>query len=186
MTAGRRASRGGRRLARAGLVAFGRLPEEVRRRATRLMGRTFAAGAVGVLQRGDRLLLVRTVYRQGWGLPGGMLERGEAPAAAVVRELREELGLDVEPYGPAATVLDLAAERLDVVFRVRPRASALAGGGLEEVRPHSVELAEAAWFPLHDLPALLHAEASAALAAIDDPAGSPWVTGAPASDGQGQ
>ena len=31
----------------------------------------------------------------GWGFPGGFLEYGESPMQAVVREFKEETGLDV-------------------------------------------------------------------------------------------
>lgn len=40
-----------------------------------------------------RVLLIRHSYRWGWHLPGGGVDRGEAPIEAVVREAREEVGL---------------------------------------------------------------------------------------------
>lgn len=42
-----------------------------------------------------RILLVDPVYKDGWDLPGGMLE-DEEPDSALVRELGEELGLAVD------------------------------------------------------------------------------------------
>ena len=42
-----------------------------------------------------RVLLVKPTYNDVWHLPGGVVEDGESPAAAAVREVNEELGLDV-------------------------------------------------------------------------------------------
>ena len=44
-----------------------------------------------------RILLVDPSYKPDWDLPGGMAEANEPPAKAVRRELREELGLDIQP-----------------------------------------------------------------------------------------
>ena len=44
-----------------------------------------------------RVLLVHPTYKDTWDIPGGYVERGESPAAACRRELKEELGIDREP-----------------------------------------------------------------------------------------
>jgi ADP-ribose pyrophosphatase YjhB (NUDIX family) len=62
-----------------------------------------------VLDGAGRVLLIRCVAmrRDGefafWLTPGGEIEAGEEPKAAAVRELREELGLEVEVTGPVYT-----------------------------------------------------------------------------------
>jgi 8-oxo-dGTP pyrophosphatase MutT (NUDIX family) len=40
-----------------------------------------------------RIILVRQTYMQGLHLPGGGVSSGEPPAQAILRELREEIGL---------------------------------------------------------------------------------------------
>jgi 8-oxo-dGTP diphosphatase len=50
-----------------------------------------------VAVRNGRLLLVRVRQNEHWYLPGGKIEEGEAPEDALRRELREELGLELEP-----------------------------------------------------------------------------------------
>lgn len=83
-------------------------------------------GAV-VHDRAGRLLLVQRghdPHRGRWSLPGGRIEAGETSEQAVVREVREETGLDVLPGaavgrvtipgdGVVFDVVDLLCELLD-------------------------------------------------------------------------
>jgi len=58
------------------------------------------AGVAAVILNDDSVLLVKRKNPPGegnWGLPGGVVELGEPITEAVVREVREECGLEVEP-----------------------------------------------------------------------------------------
>ena len=44
----------------------------------------------------DRLLLVKQSYRDEWSIPGGMGEKDESPRETCVREVKEEIGLDID------------------------------------------------------------------------------------------
>jgi ADP-ribose pyrophosphatase YjhB (NUDIX family) len=62
----------------------------------------FTAGVVGViLNPSGQILLVEHVFHphHPWGLPGGWIDRHEGPAETILRELKEELELEVE-VGP--------------------------------------------------------------------------------------
>jgi ADP-ribose pyrophosphatase YjhB (NUDIX family) len=61
-----------------------------------------AAGALFVDDQG-RILMLRPTYKPYWDIPGGYVEKGESPLAACVREVREELGLEVA-VGPLLAV----------------------------------------------------------------------------------
>jgi ADP-ribose pyrophosphatase YjhB (NUDIX family) len=57
-------------------------------------------GVGAVVVQNDRVLLVRRgtePLRGHWSLPGGVLELGESLADGLIREVREETGLEVEP-----------------------------------------------------------------------------------------
>jgi 8-oxo-dGTP diphosphatase len=92
------------------------------------------------------------VYRNGWGLPGGLIKRNEEVADCARREVREEVGLPIELAGPPAVVVDARPQRVDVVFRARPAA----GADPAAVAPRSPEIREVRWVDPGDLPALQH------------------------------
>jgi len=137
---------------------WARLPRWLRRRLVRLAMPTYTVGAAGVVEHDGRVLLVRLTYRKAWGLPGGLLERGEQPAAAAVREVAEEVGLAIELVGPPTVVAVPEVRRLDIVFRCRPAP----GVDAETARACSPEVLEARWWPLDALPPL-QAEAASGL-----------------------
>ena len=61
------------------------------------------AAAALIRDEAGRILLVEPTYKQTWLLPGGVVEAEEDPLAACVREVREELGVDLLP-GPLLIV----------------------------------------------------------------------------------
>lgn len=72
-----------------------------------MLSPTVMGVAALVLDGEGRVLLVRHGYNPGWRLPGGGVSRGEPPAAAVLRELREEVGLT----GASASFVSLHSAR---------------------------------------------------------------------------
>jgi 8-oxo-dGTP pyrophosphatase MutT (NUDIX family) len=54
--------------------------------------RTFGAHAIALTPK-RKLILVKLRYAPGWRVPGGGRKRGEYAQAAVIRELREEIGM---------------------------------------------------------------------------------------------
>ena len=44
-----------------------------------------------------RILILKPTYREGWLLPGGVVEAYESPRQACIREVKEETGIDRQP-----------------------------------------------------------------------------------------
>lgn len=70
---------------------------------------TLAAGVL-LFDEEDRVLLVDPTYKPGWEFPGGVVERGEPPARGGMREVTEELGIELAQV-PRLLVVDWEAPR---------------------------------------------------------------------------
>lgn len=72
------------------------LPEdELKAFIASLPTRRLAAGAL-IRNEANQMLVVKPNYKDGWTIPGGTIEAGEAPQVGCFREVAEEVGLDLE------------------------------------------------------------------------------------------
>ena len=93
------------------------------------------------------LLLIRNGYGDSghFLLPGGGVSRRESPAAAAIREVREELGVDVHDVDPVWTYESEAEGKRDTIHLFRAVAD-------ETPKADDLEVVEARFFPLDGLP----------------------------------
>jgi ADP-ribose pyrophosphatase len=102
--------------------------------------------------RDGRVLLLRRGAEPAagsWDLPGGFLEADEHPAAGAVREVREEVGLDIVLTGLLGIYMGVYSASGDAESILNVAYLATAPGG--EPRP-SGEAIELAWFTPEALP----------------------------------
>ena len=103
---------------RLALRTFRALPRPLRVLAIRWIAPAHTVGALCFVEQQGRVLLLEQHHREGWTLPGGLINRGEDAAAAVVREVREETGLEVEVGLPFAALVAPRSRRVDILFHV--------------------------------------------------------------------
>ena len=124
------------------------------------MAPNYTAGAMCLIERDDgALLLVRQVYRDRWGAPGGLMNRRETPEDAARREVLEEVGVRVELIGEPAVVVEEKLQRIDIVYRARLVDPS------DQPRATSAEIGEVRWHPREALPEL-QSELTKALVAM--------------------
>jgi 8-oxo-dGTP pyrophosphatase MutT (NUDIX family) len=118
------------------------------------------SAAVVLLDDQMRLLMGLHADRDIWVVPGGLIEPGELPADAAVREVWEETGLTVEVtgvvgvYGGPDLVVSYAngdrVSYIGTIFRGR-----ITGG---ELRPDGLEVLELRYFSQSELASVPHAK----------------------------
>lgn len=107
---------------------------------------------VAVIIDDEQVLLTQrciSPFRGQWVMPGGQIDLGEAILKALHREVREEVGLEVEVEGLIDVFEHLTPGEgnnhfVILYYRCRPLSCV--------VNHNPAEVAEARWVPRHDLP----------------------------------
>ena len=116
--------------------------QEILSRRVRPLFQVFVAAVV--FDRHSNILLVKSTYKRTypWGVPGGSLEYGEIPEAAIARETLEETGLSVE-IKKLLFIKTWLPDRVGIYYLCEVREGTF--------RPNE-EVSEMSYFPLNNLP----------------------------------
>lgn len=107
-----------------------------------------AGSLVAAIGKDRSLLLVKPSYRQGWGLPGGAMKRGEQSFDAVRRETLEETGIEIDIKRPHYVYVQAGRRHIDHLFFITL-------DHRQEPEPQKRrEIEDAGWYSLADLPPL--------------------------------
>lgn len=94
------------------------------------------AGALFFNQNSD-ILIVKPSYKDHWSIPGGVVEENESPRIACIREVKEEIGLEIRELKflcvDWTSPVEKKGESLQFIFF---------GGALDAGQIHSIQLAE--------------------------------------------
>ena len=111
------------------------LPMTITQYQHKLNQKIVGAGAV-LLNATHEIMILKPTYKDGWGLPGGAVENNESPLEGVIREIKEEIGLDIKEF-------DLMGIEYDHQQGERPENIQFTffGGVLTDDQIHSIDLA---------------------------------------------
>jgi 8-oxo-dGTP diphosphatase len=127
-------------------VLWRRAPRSFRLFSVKLTQPRFAVTVAAVItDERNRVLLLNHVFRpgNGWGVPGGFINKGENLEDALRRELREEIGLELGKVEFRYARALKTTPQVEVIFRAEPK-------GLPQST--SVEIVGLDWFELDSLP----------------------------------
>lgn len=115
-------------------------------------------GAAGMIRDENGCVLLQRRRDNGlWGFPGGLLELGESATSSVIREFREEVGLDVEPKRLVGVYTSPKFDRsypngdTSQLFASFYECQVVGG----ELRRQESEVLELGWFDLDHLPPMV-------------------------------
>jgi 8-oxo-dGTP diphosphatase len=121
--------------------------------AERLCIPQVGVGAV-IRNEQDEILLVlrnREPEKGTWSIPGGKLDLYESLERSVIREIKEEVNLDVEVMGLLCMAETIRPERnehwISVIYEVK-----ICGGELRNMEPDGA-IGDVQWFAIDRLPA---------------------------------
>lgn len=127
-------------------AVYRRMPVSLRRGLVLLIQPRFTVTAAAVIMNDEgRVLLLKHVFRpgSGWGIPGGFINKGEQAEDAVRRELREEVGLEIDQVELAFVRTVEPVNQLEIIFRCRASGTP---------QPRNIEIQRVEWFKLDEFP----------------------------------
>lgn len=117
-----------------------RLPKRLRRWSLLLTESRFTvtSGAV-ITDHAGRVLLLQHRFRagSGWGIPGGFLQPSEQPEEALRRELREEIGLEINNLRVSFVRSLQSYNQIEIIFCCQAK---------NQPQPQNHEIIQAVWF----------------------------------------
>jgi 8-oxo-dGTP diphosphatase len=119
-------------------------PRRLRLILIRLTQKKFTVSVVAVItNREGKILMLDHLLRPGasWALPGGFIEAGEQPEAALRREIREESALELKNV--ELILVRTISQHIEILFRAESEG---------EPRANSREIRDGGWFAVDSLP----------------------------------
>lgn len=122
-----------------------RYAEEQRRAWLAGLDKRVSSAGVIIEDEQGRVLAVKANYKDYWSLPGGVIDSGETPLTAAIREVSEEVGLalDAAQIRPLMTACRQGNDIVSYQFVFMTQVSGVAA---EDLTLQTSELDDVRWF----------------------------------------